>query len=818
LAAALQKRQGPDLSQVGRRVFPGWIFSWLENPQRLRPQAVMPRLFAGDESGRVQRYAVATYLASLGGPLPSQERRPKELRDIVGRGEQSFRRAGCAVCHSGAEGHPAIADLTGLGSKTMPARLAEFLADPLSIDPSGRMPDMSLRRGEARDLAYWLCESAAEGIDRELPEPPAAESVIAAFEHLQPAAEQRKEFTELEPAERLLALGRSLVTAKGCTNCHRIAPAGEPRPPADAAPAFAVLRDPQRQQRGCLRSSDTPHGDKNVKMPAPRFALTAGDRDALRTFLVQASRGPGTPAPTFAASVTLERFHCLACHERNGSGGLAPEQVDALRKVETAQETEQLTPPSLTEVGRKLQTPWLRAMLTERRRARPWMPLRMPQFGRENVGHLAEALAACDGVDPGAETKQFEYDPDAIKVGQFLVGKTAFGCIGCHDIAGRPSNGTRGPDLASMRDRVRYDWYVRWLYDAQRMQPGTRMPTVFPDGRSPLETLLGGTGAAQAGAIWQYLALGENLPLPDGVESHEALALAPKDRVLVVRTFMPDAGNRALAVGFPDGVSFAFDAAQCRLAYGWTGGFLDAAPIWNARGGRPAGLLGPRFWTAPPEFPWAVTTSAEGDVPPDWSKRANDAALGAPVPEGTLPEEPPRIHFHGYRLDHSGAPTFRYALTRPSGEIVEVQERVEPRQELAGVGLLRHFDIAMASNQTAWHLVGSSEKPIRILDAQGHRLESPPDSYEIAAADAHLLLPRGDGPPLLVSLVSGPKTARWVLHRDTKRWYSTLWLGGMEPEGTESTKERGLRATIAVWSPYRDEPAMIRDLIGKGTP
>src|SRR5207249_3684526 len=108
--------------------------------------------------------------------------------------------------------------------------------------------------------------------------------------------------------------------------------------------------------------------------------------------------------------------------------------------------------------------------------------------------------AAADGVEPNDAIRQFAYNAEHVEVGRFIVGKKGLGCISCHDIAGRPNTGTRGPDLANMKERVRYDWYKRWLDDPQRMQPGTRMPTVFPNGSSALKELLGGSGEAQSDA------------------------------------------------------------------------------------------------------------------------------------------------------------------------------------------------------------------------------------------------------------------------------------------------------------------------------
>ena len=42
---------------------------------------------------------------------------------------------------------------------------------------------------------------------------------------------------------------------------------------------------------------------------------------------------------------------------------------------------------------------------------------------------------------------------------------------------------------------------------------GTRMPSVFTDGKSSVTKIYDGHGAEQAEAMWGYLALGNNLPL-----------------------------------------------------------------------------------------------------------------------------------------------------------------------------------------------------------------------------------------------------------------------------------------------------------------
>jgi hypothetical protein len=340
------------------------------------------------------------------------------------------------------------------------------------------------------------------------------------------------------------------------------------------------------------------------------------------------------------------------------------------------------------------------------------------------------------------------------------------------------------------------------------------MPTVFPNGTTALKNLLAGSGAAQSDAIWEYLSLGANLPLPEGLEPPRGLTLEAKDRPIVVRTFMPDAGTHALAVGFPGGVSLAFDATRCRLAYGWTGTFLNAGPIWNDRGGNPAGVLGPRFWTSPDGFPWSFSDSP-GAPPPNWRELQADPALGAPVPEGKLPESPARLHFLNYTIDKAGQPTIRYSVdVRPKDERDgrEVRESFTPRQELAGVGIERRFELRAPEPETGWLLVGQTTSPPRLLDKNGVELvvAGPDAPIDQPAAGRHLALPQGPAGIQLVSVIAAPDGTRWLLRKDGDRWHAAIHL-------PPARSGQVARVTITVWSPYRNEQAMIRTLLSSET-
>jgi hypothetical protein len=95
------------------------------------------------------------------------------------------------------------------------------------------------------------------------------------------------------------------------------------------------------------------------------------------------------------------------------------------------------------------------------------------------------------------------------------VGQNLFGlmmCARCHPTSNAPPPpGVEAADLAPnlqiSHERLRPQWVLDWLTDPQQIAPGTRMPTFFPDGQSPLPNVLGGDAQAQIEAIRDYLFL-----------------------------------------------------------------------------------------------------------------------------------------------------------------------------------------------------------------------------------------------------------------------------------------------------------------------
>ena len=105
------------------------------------------------------------------------------------------------------------------------------------------------------------------------------------------------------------------------------------------------------------------------------------------------------------------------------------------------------------------------------------------------------------------------------------------------------------------------------------------------------------------------------------------------DQPVVYRTYLPGASSRAIAVGLPGGISYAFDAKLCKLLYFWEGGFLDFEKSWTGHGGWYSKLMGTKIFTAPPHFPLRLGNS----------------------------EDIRKVKFNGYRMIH-GQPEFLYRI------------------------------------------------------------------------------------------------------------------------------------------------------------
>lgn len=804
ISKSIQKRPGPKLTAAGSRLKTAWIYHWLADPAALRPEAKMPRLFSDDAVGYAQRYGVAQFLASQGTPLEIIPDPPQPvIAQTVADGAQLFERVGCVVCHAKQGDRPAQVTLTGLSQKTTTEGLEAFIRNPASIAPAGRMPTFVLGKLEVRQLGMYLSQhDAATTKALALPEAPA--NALMGFDALKPTSADRETFVAQSTDEQWKTLGRQVMQAKRCAACHDFKEAGEKNLWKAEPSKVDIAAVAGASVKSCLAAVEKP-GEKPRGPTSPRFSAKL-DREAVTAFLQASLTAPAAPAPGELARLTIARFNCQGCHERSGVGGLSAALLNKLGSGDTAA-AETQTPPSLTQVTGKLTHGALTAVLEQHERSRPWMYLQMPKFAKEHVHDLPQQLASLDGQPlaeaqtPAPKNEEGAASDPLADAGRTLVGSKGFGCIKCHDMLGTPASGTRGPDLAKVPGRILPTWYHRWMKDPQRIQPGTRMPTVFLEGKSPFKEILGGDPARQRDAIWSYLAVASSLPAPEGLEEAKLQTLVADSKPLVVRTFLPGTTPRGIATRFPNQVHAAFDAQMGRMAFAWSGEFLDMGPVWNGRGGHEAHVLGKIFWTAPPGCPWEVTP-ADASAP-SFAGRNEDGSLGALLKDKQL--HPSRLTFDGYKLSTFG-PTFRYRLAQGDGKPgITIAEHLDSLRADAGVGVLRELKLGIPKGKVAWlNIVESDVEPSVTRGAVTATL----NGEKQAAEPGTLVRAEQGGQPLLLRVRRANAGADWLTIRSGDRYCVLLRM--------ESPKEDvDTDLDLALWKPTDNEAETWRKLVAE---
>ncbi len=602
-ASLVSNFEAPRLDHLGLRVDRAWVERWIRDPAKVKPSTDMPSLYPLDEGDSA---AVASWLTQE--KPKTEDAKIANEAFVLERGRNLYHTIGCVACHGAfdkastvfGEAHadddaamPA-SNFGDLAGKWRPTALSEFLRDPAKTHPSGRMPSFKLSQDESDALANYL--SSKWG--------PASSS----------------------PPQAPLGEVWSLST---CAACHFI----------EGVKRTATLGRPLAQldlKRGCLDPKDR---------ATPRYSLSAHELEALRAGIDEVVHVRSGQARLERTRTQMEFLNCGACHARDGRGG-ASEGVRAYfssldEKADLGNEGR--IPPDLSGVGFKLTTSWMQKVIGEGARARPYLATRMPVFAAAATAGLADGLARCEGIEPNSDAPEPTPEPESLQAGRALMGPSALACANCHVFRDFAPLGTPGPRIDMFAERLRYEWWSAYMQDPNRFKPGTKMPSFESGGKSACRTILEGDLKKQLDALWIYQNLGEFMPAPEGIEHGKGLQLVVGARPIVLRTFMESVGARAIAVGMPSGLHYAFDAQSVRLAECWRGDFLDASAAWTGRGGENVGGEGPGIWKAPPGAVFTIPTS-DGPIV-QWP-----AEVGAQA----------GLKFRGYSIDAEGVPTFEY--------------------------------------------------------------------------------------------------------------------------------------------------------------
>jgi cytochrome c2 len=376
--------------------------------------------------------------------------------------------------------------LADLGEKWQPQALVAYLRAPTNHFRFTRMPDFHLTSEEAAELAAFLLEGEATEFA----------TVTASGRH----AESHQPHPDPQR-------GKDLVSSLGCLSCHALNEVED----RSTAPTLAQLAS-SNWERGCLAEGITGRGK------APIFAFNAQQRAALRAFARK-----GFPAalqrdtPDEFVDRQFVGLRCFACHARDGQPDLLTELAAAKPGTlstnpddQSGNRTVHIGRPTLTFTGEKLYSGWIKRFLegTLPYKPRPVLQGRMPAFPAYAAG-LAEGLARQHGY-PAESAPDHAVDASLVEIGRRLTGVAGgFSCITCHNVGSQKAlagKDTATVNFACVAERLRPEYYWRYVQDPPHLVPGTMMPRfIGEDGTTSIKTLYNGDPKQQFTAIWHYL-------------------------------------------------------------------------------------------------------------------------------------------------------------------------------------------------------------------------------------------------------------------------------------------------------------------------
>ncbi|GAB5401814.1 MAG: hypothetical protein Aurels2KO_00450 [Aureliella sp.] len=603
ISGSLPAHGAPDLLWSARHVSPNYLAGFIADPQQAKPGTRMPHML--DQLGASERSAAAVaivnYLRSASSDIQDETPEVVNLNGASSQqGRELFHSVGCVACHAPRDEQAAeiptvnSQPLGELTEKYDPAALVAFLKNPHASRPTGRMPNMQLAHREAIDLASYLLS---------------AESI-----------EQDEVWTD---RAELVAKGKQLFEQLNCASCHTTLRKSERTENGVVAALQSKPMDSIDISQGCL---------SGTRGHWPRFAISESEVGQIRA-AIESQTTELTPQQQI--DLNLVSFNCTACHSRDWLGGVSQQRSPHFQTTNLNLGEQGRIPPALSGVGAKLKPEWMRDVLVNAKAVRPYMKTRMPQYGEENVGHLVELFQQTDSLPP-TKFAGFDDQKEMRTLGLEIAGNKGLNCVACHTFQYKLSDTMPAVDLTEMSQRLKKDWFYRYMLDPQKFSPNTVMPSFWPGGKA-MRPDIAGDPNYQVEALWQYLLDGRQARAPRGV-IREPLEIVVTDEARMLRRKYPGmTAKRGIGVGYPGGVNLAFDAEQMRLTQIWKGRFVDPSGVWYGQGHGTVRPLG-----RPLDFP----------AGPDLDSMSQPWIAS----EG----RPPNHQFKGYELDELRRPVLRY--------------------------------------------------------------------------------------------------------------------------------------------------------------
>lgn len=572
---------GPSLENLNTNLRPSWLVNHLqaisgnqaESDSEHLSQRRMP--YFGLHANDAAAISAALFQASgKSTPPPNLQAEIKELNAARGKkdtrlpteadpaaGGLTFASVGCVSCHQIADlGGPKSlseamfsgGDLSLTATKRTREFLLRWLSDPASVNRHHRMPAFELSPNEILNLTAYLSHLGQE--------------------------KSRQDTQAYGDAAR----GQGLIHQHRCAACHAL-----PAALANANPSSAFTKTPltatSNWEAGCL-------GPANPRAKIPGFQLSAEQQQALKLYIT----GLASPKAAPSGGDLLVENNCLACHSRNNSVGLEKHAADIVAEFpDLAASLAGLMPPSLNSIGDKLHPRAIRdSIRLTAEPQRPWLSVRMPKFhlsdaslesiatyfvdhDRIPANSQLESQTTAGELHPGTENPATSDLATQLAAGRLVTGD-GFGCQSCHSIgqaeAPKVDLKARGPNLAMLGDRIRGEWFQRWVRDPARIVPRMEMPAIKVAARGLLDDSLD----LQLTALWDALntpGFRPPTPNPTTIVRARNLPDEPQRPQVLTDVFEIDDVEflRPIVLGLDNRHNVLFDLQRGSLAKWWMG-------------------------------------------------------------------------------------------------------------------------------------------------------------------------------------------------------------------------------------------------------
>ena len=429
------------LNELGSRLNTQWVAEWLKNPKNLRHNATMPVMLKNLPEAEWDKAA-----KDIAAYLTSDEKETKLEGGDAKLGEGIFGDLGCASCHTfEAELEDGFAiSLKYAGFKFKDGALKEFLLNPAKHNPAVKMPDFKLSSDEAANLEKYIRSMAAG--------------------------------RRAEKISGDVNSGASYFKKLNCASCHDYK--------GTKAQTFSGIFG---KSGGCLTSGGS---------GKPHYKLEQKERDALKAFLEQGSEALTHNDPIEFSNRALGAYNCYSCHTTDGKAASWKSPHNAPSAI----------PPGLTHVGEKIPGSFLSKIFKGelKDKMRPWMKARMPKFA-QHAETLAAGLNASHGFSPEADKT---VPGNQHETGSTLIPPTGFACNICHAVGDTQAVApfaAPGLNLQLAGERLRHEYYLRWMLNPQRAEPATPMTRFSSDHVKTAVKAFDGDAAKQFNAIWDYM-------------------------------------------------------------------------------------------------------------------------------------------------------------------------------------------------------------------------------------------------------------------------------------------------------------------------